>query len=43
MEAFLDSVCGVGVGALLLTGEPHLDLFAPEGGSGDGDRWLQSS
>ena len=40
MEASLDGVCGVGVGALLLTSEPRLDLFIPEGGSGDGEQSL---
>jgi len=35
MEASLDGVCGVVLGALLLTGEPRLDCFVPEGGSGE--------
>jgi len=43
MEASLDGVCGVGVGALLLTGEPCLERFVPEGGSGEGERSALSS
>jgi len=39
MEASLDRVCGVGLGALLLTGEPCQNCFIPEGGgSGEGER-----